>query len=438
MMKITSFLLLFSITSAAFAQKNNLKKQAEQSISAIESKCIEWRRDFHQNPELGNREFRTSSVIAAHLRKLGLEVKDSIAHTGVLGILKGGKPGPVIALRADIDALPVTERGNLPFASKTKTTYNNIETGVMHACGHDAHTAILMAVAEVLSKHKNDLKGTIKFIFQPAEEGVPKGETGGAKQMVAEGVLKNPDAEVVFGLHTDALLPAGKISYRPAGTMASACDFKITIKGKQSHGSEPWNGVDPVVISSYIITQLQTIVSRNVNLRENPAAVTVGSIHSGIRFNIIPETAEMTGTIRALTDADEKLMYGRVKDIAVNTARSMGGEAIVEIPYTNYYPVTYNNPQLTEQMLGSIKEAAQQNNVSLMPPKTGAEDFSYYAKEVPGFFFFLGGRPQHKTASEAAPHHTPDFFLDESSFVLGIKAFCFLVFDYADAWKPVK
>lgn len=436
MFKLFSLFILIISATTLSAQKNNLKKLADAAIPGIEKKCIDWRRDFHQHPELGNREFRTAAIISAHLRKLGLEVKDSIAHTGVLGILKGGKPGPVIALRADIDALPVTERVDVPFASKAKTTYNNIETGVMHACGHDAHTAILMAVAEILTKHKAEVKGTIKFIFQPAEEGAPKGETGGAQQMVAEGVLKNPDAEVVFGLHMDSQIPAGQIRYRPAGTMASACDYKITIKGKQSHGSEPWNGTDPIVISSYIVTQLQTIVSRNINVRENPATVTVGSIHSGIRFNIIPETAELSGTIRALTDADEKLMYARVKDIAVNTARSMGGEAIVELPYTTYYPVTYNNPALTEKMIGSVKDAVGENNLALMPPKTGAEDFSYYAKEIPGFFFFLGGRPANKTS--AAPHHTPDFYLDESSFANGIKTFCYLVADYGDAWKAVK
>lgn len=428
---LLTLLLLGAFTASA--QKNTLKKQILQSISEIENKCIGWRRDFHQHPELGNREFRTAAIISAHLKKLGLQVTDSIAHTGVLAILKGGKPGPVIALRADIDALPVTERVDIPFASKQRTTYNNIETGVMHACGHDAHTAILMAVAEVLSKYKNDLKGTIKFIFQPAEEGAPKGETGGAKQMVAEGVLKNPDAEVIFGLHTDALAPAGQIIYRSGGTMASAADFKITIKGKQSHGSEPWNGVDPVVISSYIITQLQTIVSRNINVRENPATVTVGTFHSGVRNNIIPEAAELTGTIRALTDADQKLMFDRVRDIAVGTAHTMGGEAVVELPYSVNYPVTYNNPPLTEKMLPSIKEAVGENNVGIIPPKTGAEDFSFFAKEIPGFFFFLGGKPQNKAT--AAPHHTPDFYLDESSFVNGIKAFCNLVVDYADQWK---
>lgn len=425
--------LLPALLLASFsvsAQKNNLKKMVDETVAAIENKCIGWRRDLHEHPELGNREYRTTGIISAHLKKLGLEVTDSVAHTGVLGVLKGGKPGPVIALRADIDALPVTERGDLPFKSKARTTYNNMETGVMHACGHDAHTAILMAVAEVLAKNRGELKGTVKFIFQPAEEGVPKGETGGAKQMVKEGVLKNPDAEVVFGLHTDSQLPAGKISFRPGGAMASACDFKITIKGKQSHGSEPWNGVDPIVISSYIVTQLQTIVSRNINLRENPAAVTVGTLHSGIRFNIIPETAELSGTIRALTDADEQLMYNRVKEIAVNTAKSMGGEATVELPYTTYYPVTYNNPPLTEKMLPSIREAIGSDNLVPMPPKTGAEDFSFYAKEVPGFFFFLGGKPANATT--AAPHHTPDFFLDESSFKYGVKAFCYMVIDYAD------
>lgn len=430
-MKIILFVALLLPLCAA-AQTNTLLQKMEASIKEVLPQCVNWRRDFHQHPELGNREYRTSAIIAAHLQKLGLEVTDSVAHTGVVAVLRGGLPGPVIALRADIDALPVTERVNLPFTSKEKTKYNDQEVGVMHACGHDAHTAILMSVASVLARHKKDIKGTVKFLFQPAEEGVPKGETGGARQMVAEGVLKNPDAEAVFGLHIDSQIETGVIKYRSEGTMASACDFKITIKGKGSHGSQPWSGTDPIVISSYIVTQLQTLVSRNINIRENPAVVTVGSLHSGVRFNIIPEEAVMYGTVRALTEADEKLLYSRLKAIAENTAASMGGTAEVEIPYTNYYPVTYNNPPLLQRMLPHLQNAAGAGKLQVMPPKTGSEDFSIYANEVPGLFFFLGAMPPGTTADKAAAHHTPDFFIDENSFELGIKAFCHLVAGYGN------
>jgi amidohydrolase len=423
-------LIVLVINIAAFAQKNDARIKISNAADKIESKTIAWRRDFHEHPELGNSEFRTAKIVADHLRSLGIEVTEGVAKTGVVGILRGDKPGPVIALRADMDALPVAERVDIPFASKVKTTYNGQEVGVMHACGHDTHTAILMSVAEVLSSMKKDLKGTVKFIFQPAEEGVPIGEKGGAKQMIEEGVLENPKVDVVFGLHINALTEAGMIRYRPAGTMASACDFKITVKGKSSHGAAPWASVDPVVVSAQIVTALQTIVSRNVDVSRNPAVVTVGRISGGIRFNIIPEQVEMEGTIRALDPEDEKMMYEKVKTIATGIATSMGAEATVKLPYLNYYPVTYNDPALTAKMLPSLEASAGKENIQIMPAMTGSEDFSFYAQKVPGLFIFLGGMPKGKSPKEAAPHHTPDFFIEESGMKLGVKALCNLVVDY--------
>lgn len=427
-------LIAFFFPLPGMTQNSQLLQILDKEADKIEAKCIAWRRDFHAHPELGNRETRTAGIIAQHLKGLGLEVTEKVAHTGVVALLKGGKPGPVIALRADIDALPVTERVNLPFASKVTTDYNNQQVGVMHACGHDTHTAILMSVAEILSQYRKELKGTIKFIFQPAEEGVPRGEEGGAKMMVKEGVMKNPKVDVVFGLHINSSTEVGQIRYRAAGTMASACDFKLIIKGRQTHGASPWSGVDPVVISAQIITALQTLVSRNVNITRNPAVVTVGSIHGGVRFNIIPEQVEMLGTIRALSEDDEKLLYEKVKNISTAIAESMGATIEVQLPYSNYYPVTYNDPDLTRNMLSSLQAAAGPGNVNEMPPMTGSEDFSYYAREAPGLFFFLGGMPRGKNPNEAAPHHTPDFFIDDSGLKTGIRAFCHLVVDYMNRY----
>jgi amidohydrolase len=333
---IAALLLCAQIVSA---QKSNYQALISANTDKIEQKVIDWRHDFHQNPELGNRETRTSAIIAKHLQSLGIEVKTGVAVTGVVGILKGDKPGPVVALRADIDALPVTEKTDVPFASKVKTTYNGMETGVMHACGHDGHTAILMGVAEILAGMKKDLKGTVVFIFQPAEEGAPKGEEGGAELMVKEGVLDNPKVDVIFGLHMDALVEVGKISYHPGAAMAGTGDLKITVKGKPSHGSQPWFSVDPIVVSAEIINSLQTIVSRNVNLTENPAVVTIGAISGGNRFNIIPEQVEMVGTVRTFSAADEELVFSRVHQIAEKTAESAGANALVEIPYSVHYPV---------------------------------------------------------------------------------------------------
>lgn len=438
-MKNTLFIIsLLFCYQIATAQKGNYQSVISTNADKIEQKVIEWRHDFHQNPELGNRETRTSGIIAKHLQSLGIEVRTGIAVTGVVGILIGDKPGPVIALRADMDGLPVTEKTDVPFASKVITTYNGMETGVMHACGHDAHVAILMGVAEILSGMKKDLKGTVVFIFQPAEEGAPKGEEGGAKLMVKEGVLDTPKVDVIFGLHMDALLEVGKISYHPAGTMASAADLKITVNGKPSHGASPWYSVDPIVVSAQIISSLQTIVSRNVNLTENPSVVTIGAIHGGNRFNIISDQVEMLGTIRTFSDSDEKLVYSRVKQIAEKTAEAAGATAVVELPYSVHYPVTFNNVALTAAMLPSLQKSAGAENVVLVPPQTGSEDFSFFAQKVPGLYFFIGGLPKGKDSKTAAPHHTANFFIDDSAFKTGVKAFCNLVFDYMEMHQKSK
>lgn len=422
-----TFLVWFQIGSA---QTNNYKEIISKSADRIEPKIISWRHDFHQNPELANRETRTAAIITKHLQSLGIEVKTGVAVTGVVGILRGGKPGPVIALRADMDALPVTENTGLPFASTVKTSYNGKETGVMHACGHDGHVAILMGVAEILAGMKKDLNGTVMFIFQPAEEGAPKGEEFGAELMVKEGVMENPKVDVIFGLHMDALLGVGKISYHPAGAMAGTGDLKITVKGKPSHGSQPWLSVDPIVTSAEIINNLQTIVSRNVNLTENPAVITIGAINGGNRFNIISEQVEMIGTVRTFSDSDEKMVFDRIRQVATKTAEAAGATAIVELPYSVHYPVTFNNIELTTAMLPSLQKSAGAENVILAPAKTGSEDFSFFAQKAPGLYFFIGGLPKGKDPKTAAPHHTPEFFIDDSSFKTGVIAFCNLVFDY--------
>ncbi|MES2650811.1 MAG: amidohydrolase [Bacteroidota bacterium] len=425
-------LLLSSVLIAPlflFAQ-SNLKTEAAKKADALTDKVIAWRRDFHQHPELGNLETRTARIVAEHLKSLGIAVKTGVAKTGVVGILIGGKPGPVIALRADMDALPVTERVPLPFASKVKTMYNGQEVGVMHACGHDSHVAMLMGVAEVLAAMKKDLAGTVKFIFQPAEEGVPVGEEGGAELMVKEGVLENPKVEVIFGLHINSQTPLGDLNYRPGGTMAAVNDMKITVTGKQAHGAYPWSSIDPIVVAAQIVNNLQTIVSRNLNITENPGVVTIGSIQGGVRSNIIPEKVEMLGTVRNFSAADEKMFIERIKTIASKTAEAAGAQAEVLIPYSSHYPVTFNDIALTEKMLPSLKFTAGGENVKLKPPVTGAEDFSFYQEKVPGLFFFLGAMPKGGDPLKTASHHTPDFFLDESSFNLGVKSLINLTLDY--------
>ena len=413
-------LLLFG--SFAVAQTSSLDKD----YNAIESKVIEWRREIHQNPELSNREFKTAEKIANHLKSLGIEVQTGIAHTGVVGILKGDQDGKVVALRADIDALPVYERNDLPYKSNVTSEFMGEKVGVMHACGHDTHTAMLMGVAEVLSKNKDKIKGTVKFIFQPAEEGPPPGEEGGALLMVKEGVLKNPDVDAIFGLHINSQTPVGVIRYKSGGTMAAAQSFTINVKGKQSHGSQPWSGVDPILISAKIIDGLQTIISREINLTNEAAVITVGKIKSGVRFNIIPESAEMIGTIRTLDYDMKDHINKRMMEMVPAIAKAYGGEATVEI--RDATDITYNDPALVEQMLPTMKRIAGDANTQTQKAVTGAEDFSYFQREVPGFFFFLGGMTPG--TRESFPHHTPDFLIDDSGLLLGVKTLTEMSLDY--------
>jgi amidohydrolase len=427
--RIFIVLSCFMVLSSA-AQKTTIEMQIEAAVSKIEPKCITWRRDLHEHPELSNREFRTSKIIADHLRSLGIEVKEGVAKTGVVGVLRGGKTGPVIGLRADMDALPVTERVNIPFASKVKSTFNGQEVGVMHACGHDTHVAMLMSVAEILSSMKNDLAGTVKFIFQPAEEGPPIGEEGGAPLMVKEGVLDNPKVDVVFGLHINAQTPAGQVKYREGAMMAASDWFTITIHGKQSHGAQPWMGIDPVVIGTQIIEGLQTIVSRQSDLTKNAVVISTTIFKAGVRENIIPEEVTLGGTIRTLDTGMQKDVWMRIERTAKKIAEASGATADVHIDMKTL--VTYNDPKLTQQMIPSLQKATN-NNAIPMDAVTGAEDFSFFAAKVPSMFFYLGGMPVGKDPKETAAHHTPDFYLDESGMKTGIKAFCFLVLDYMKA-----
>jgi len=416
---LLTIIILYS--SIGFAQHG-----LDKEIAAIESKVIEWRRHFHENPELSNREFKTAEKIAEHLKSLGIEVQTGVAHTGVVGILKGKKPGKVLALRADIDGLPVPERADLPFKSLAKGEYNDEEVPVMHACGHDTHIAILMGVAEILSKNKNKIKGTIKFIFQPAEEGAPSGEEGGAKLMVKEGVLKNPDVNAIFGLHISSGLPVGNVAYKTGGIMAASQSFEINVKGKQSHGSTPWTSIDPIMASVKIIDGLQTLVSREMDLTKEAVVLSIGKIESGVRSNIIPESAQIVGTLRTLDYDMQKKINQRMKEMVPAIAKAYKAEATIYIP--DGYPITYNDPELTAQMIPSIQKAAGSNNVMDIKAITGAEDFSFFQLEIPGVYFFLGGMTPGNT--QPYPHHTPDFFIDESGMLLGVKTFIQMSIDY--------
>ncbi len=410
------------LASSVLAQNYGL----EEAYKKIEPKVVEWRRDIHQNPELSNREFKTAEKIAAHLRSLGIEVQTGVAHTGVVGVLRGDSPGKTVALRADIDALPVYERNDLPFRSTVTSEFLGETVGVMHACGHDTHTAILMGVAEVMARNKDKVRGTVKFIFQPAEEGPPPGEEGGALLMVKEGVLKNPDVDAIFGLHINSQTPVGVIRYKSGGAMAAAQSFTIHVKGEQSHGSQPWAGVDPILISAKIIDGLQTIISRETELTNEAAVITVGKIKSGVRFNIIPESAEMLGTIRTLDYGMKDKLNRRMMEMVPTIAKAYGGEATIEI--RDATDITYNDPNLVSSMLPTLQRVAGNDNVQEQKAITGAEDFSYFQREVPGFFFFLGGMTPGNT--EPYPHHTPDFFIDDSGLVLGVKALTELSLDY--------
>jgi amidohydrolase len=425
-MKTTITALLLFASFFASGQENDIK--IEKLSTEIEKKVIEWRRHFHENPELSNREFNTAKYIAKHLKKLGIKVQEGVAKTGVVGLLVGGNPGKVVALRADIDALPVTERNDLPFRSVVRSNYNGKETGVMHACGHDSHIAILMGVAEVLSKMKNQINGTVKFIFQPAEEGAPKGEEGGAELMVKEGVLKNPDVDAIFGLHIGAGNNVGTISYKSGGIMAASQSYEINVKGKQAHGSRPWSGIDPIVASVKIIDGLQTIISRESELTKEGAVITVGMINAGIRSNIIPESAKIIGTIRTLDYGMQEFINKRMNEMVPAIAKAYRATATIEID--KGYPITYNDEELTAKMLPTLQRIATANNVIEIDAITGAEDFSFFQQKVPGFYFFLGGKALDVKPENAAGHHTPDFMLDESGFLLGVKTMSALALDY--------
>ncbi|GAC1448644.1 MAG: M20 family metallopeptidase [Chitinophagaceae bacterium] len=429
-MRLPTFIWLTGMAlflcAASFAQ--TIQQQIDQKSKAELSKVIEWRRHLHQHPELSNREFKTAEMIATHLKSLGIEVTTGVAKTGVVGILKGGKPGPVIALRADMDALPVYERVNLPFASKDSADYLGQKVAVMHACGHDSHVAILMGTADVLASMKKDLAGTVKFIFQPAEEGPPGDEEGGAPLMVKEGVMDNPKVDAVFGLHIASSTETGTIKYKAGPFMASSDWFTIKVKGKQAHGSQPWGSIDPIVTATQIINGLQTIVSRQENIVKAPVVITVGKFHSGIRSNIIPEEALLEGTIRTLDSGMQQEVHERIRRMAQNIAEANGAK--VEVSIDTKTLVTFNDSALVAMMVPSLQRAAGAGNLSTEQWTTGAEDFSFFGTKAPAFFFNLGGMPKGTDPAKAPGHHTPDFYIDDSQLDVGIKAFCNIVFDY--------
>ncbi len=421
--------ILTIASNAGFAA--DIRTDLDRLADELEPKVIEWRHDIHEHPELGNREFRTSGIVAEHLRALGFEVRTGVAHTGIVALLKGGKPGPVVALRADMDALPVNEEVDLPFASKVKTIWAGKETGVMHACGHDTHVAILMGVAQALAAVKDRLPGTVKFLFQPAEEGPPPGEEGGAALMVKQGAMENPHPDVVFGLHITSIIETNTIAYRPGPVMAAADIVRITVQGRQTHGSAPWSGVDPIVVAAQIVLGLQTIVSRQINVTQEPAVVTIGGIDGGNRFNIIPDKVEMVGTVRTFDEKMRDDIHRRIRLTAENIAAASGATAVVAIEKP--YAVTVNDPALTERMLPTLRRVAGESNVVLRPKTTGAEDFSFFAQQAPGLFIFLGGSPKGTDMSKVAYNHSPRFFVEDSAMKLGVRALLNLTVDFMES-----
>jgi len=426
MRKLMLMVALF-LSAQLIAQE--LPKNFASLLNEVEPQLISWRQHFHEFPELSNREFKTGAYIADYLKSIGLEVNYPVAKTGVVAILKGGKPGPVVGLRADIDALPIVERTPIAFASKVKSEYNSQSVGVMHACGHDAHTAILMATAKMLKQMQKDLPGTVVFLFQPAEEGSPNGEEGGAPLMIKEGAMDKPKMDAIFGLHMAAQLPAGTLGFKSGAAQASSDLFKIVVHGKGSHGAMPWGSIDPIVVSAEIIEALQHIVSRESDLTKAPLVISVGSLHSGVRANIIPESAEMLGTIRSLDATMRKETHEKMRRVVKHIAESAGATATIEI--NTQTQINYNDPSLAKKSLNALNKAAGADHVMESHWTTAAEDFSFYGDKAPSFFFSLGGMQKGKNPAEVGGHHTPDFYLDESGFILGVKAFCNLVFDNA-------
>nr|WP_277611113.1 amidohydrolase [Microbulbifer celer] len=423
-------LSLSAVTATPLAQADDIDKLLAQT----EDDVIEWRRHIHQNPELGNREFETAKYITEHLQALDMEVETGIAHTGVVALLKGGKPGPTVALRADMDALPVAEEVDLPFASKVTTEYNGEEVGVMHACGHDTHVAMLMGAAQVLAGMRDELAGNVLFIFQPAEEGAPDGEEGGAELMLKEGLFKKYKPAVAFGQHVTSGLPSGMIGYRSGPLMASSDEFRINVEGRQTHGSRPWGGVDPITAAAQIVMGTQAIVSRQIDITKEPAVVSFGVIDGGVRNNIIPDSVYLNGTIRNFDMDNRQEIFKRLKVTAEKIAESSGAKAEVEI--LEGYPVTSNDPTLTEAALPALKAAAGEGKVVVVPKVTGAEDFSFFANEVPGFYYFLGVTPEGKNPATAASNHSPRFYVEESALKVGTRALTQLTLDYFASQQP--
>jgi len=431
-------LLLLLITVVTFPQtadaqtRQNLLARVDVLTSQVEADVIAWRREIHQHPELGNREFRTAQIAADHLRRLGIETRTEVGHTGVVGVLRGGLPGPVVVLRADMDALPVTERVDLPFASTVRTVYNGEEVGVMHACGHDNHVAMLMGVAEVLASLREELPGTVKFIFQPAEEGAPVGEDGGAELMLAEGAFDNPTPEVAFALH---VIPGrlGQIGYAPNGVNAASDGLRVVVRGRQTHAAFPSDGVDPIVTASQIVLGLQTIVSRQINLRTAPAVISIGMIQGGIRNNIIPDSVVMVGTIRTLDPEMREDIHRRVRLTAESIATAAGATANVTI--TRGYPVTMNDPDLTTWAAPILESVAGEGRAGPTPPNMASDDFSYFAQRVPGLIFTLGVTPLDQDPTSAAPNHSPLFYADEAALPIGVKALAHLAVEYMQDYR---
>lgn len=418
--------VFFALLISTFATAD-LKQDLDEQLDPLMNKVIAWRHNLHQNPELSNREYKTSKKVATHLRSLGIKVETKIAYTGVVGLIEGGLPGPTIALRADMDALPVEEKTGLPFASKERATYLGQSVGVMHACGHDAHVAILMGVAEFLAKNKADIKGNIMLIFQPAEEGPPEGENGGAKMMLEEGIFERYNPEVIFGLHVGNG-PHGYVGLTPGPAMAAASAYRIKIKGVQAHGSRPWDSIDPIMATSQLIEGLNTIVSRRINIINNPAVVSVGIVKAGTRNNIIPEDSEIMGTIRTFDPKLRAQVYDEIRQIAAGVAVGTGAEIDVEFDVGGFYPVTFNNEDLVERFSPTLREATNNKFYINNSPSTGAEDFSFFSQEIPGMYFWLGVNAPG--VMEAAGNHSPYFVVDDGALDEGLKSLVYLVLDY--------